>query len=138
VRLGSAFTGRLAYYDRTTLTSVSLALLNAAVAPHGDTVRITYTTPTNRKAFVEAFIVFWRRVTAAAPVGTVVSESDVGLSVVGYIRNTLNAVDNTDRVALGNCGLLAAGDIAKAHDSDAGTGGTCDYFSSAKIAEFDA
>ncbi len=128
---------RAAYYDRNS-TTPNVSVIAQNVAPHAQLTRVTYTVPTARKAIITAITIETIRITAAAPVGNVnwlVNANGVTISSGESLDNT---VGGNQRIATG-CGQIAlAGGVINVQDTDAGTGGTVDYFESVAVTEFDA
>lgn len=121
-------TARAAYYDRN-MTYVSAGSDQQGIAPHAFADTWSYTVPAARKTTVTAVVNIWRRLTAAAPVGKVTAQviSAGGTAMFDYFVTTLNAIDNRHDAIITPNHVLIAGQIIKGNNSDASTGGTCDF-----------
>lgn len=112
------------------------------VAPHAWTVRITYTVPTNKKAFMQFAMLYANRTAAAAPVGLTMVELDHnnGATTCVPVQNVFQ--DNTLNVprALNYPFLvyLMAGHTLSIQTQDLSTGGTITYVTQFSVVEFDA
>jgi len=112
------------------------------VAPHGITVRWEYTVPAGRKAFVESLQVRIMRTAAATTLGkahaiiVLIPSGQAGAYqfVCSLLNNTVGA---SESLSVGQALVLNPGDTLRAATLDGSTGGTCDYFLSCKITEFD-
>jgi hypothetical protein len=115
----------------------------ADASPHSPTVRITYTVPAGKKAMVELLSCRVNRVTAATTLGS--AQAWWALTPSGGTEKYLlmaslrtnNVGDNREH-GIGATLIMLAGDALKGYTCDTSTGGTCDYFLSLKITEFDA
>lgn len=142
MRFTQAFPARPAWYDRNATNQNQGAIVTAA-APHTNTIRWTYTVPSARKAFVEILTVTMVRNGAAAPLGFyenfITYTPNAGVAKIPLIvwMRTNNVGDRVSQ-AIGQGMTLYAGDVINASDDDASTGGSVDYHSSIKAAEFDA
>lgn len=142
MRTGAVTAARPQFYDRSAATNV-LAFDQGGVAPHGDTIRATYTVPVNKKAWMDTVFMRTERTGAAAPVAVVrvscrytpSGGSSVLLAHILHRDNTL-AIDRTS--SLTAMGYLSTGDTVALHTSDSSTGGANDYTLAAKFTEFDA
>ncbi len=128
------------FYDRNA-TYTYLTYSQNGIAPHAFTLRATYTVPANRRALVTSVGLYFRRQTAAAPVGLVSLMAGVDLDISQQFVAMSRSVDNTVNALLdvsypGQIWLKAGQDFHLA-TSDAGTGGTCAYTLVAEIIEFD-
>lgn len=127
------------YYDRDPVPVAASYL--ATVAPHGSTIRASYSTAYPYAAFIESLIVDIIRVTAAAAVGPVsghweflpFSGGTYRLQWVYFVDNTLQV----QRAQEGNSfGYMAFGDTIQFVTVDGSTGGTNFYLGSMKGTEF--
>lgn len=117
--------------------------VNAGTAPHGSTVRVTYTVPAGKKFFLSYIQSDYLRETAAAPVGlteifalvvTPLPQNTVPFRIMS-LDNNVGAV----RSAILQPGLNAsAGSVISITTSDASTGGTAKYSCSFHGIEYDA
>jgi hypothetical protein len=128
---------RQAYYDRTP-ASKTLFFNSNSVAPHSNTVRATYTTPTAKKAFITSGVFEMERSNVATTVGvTTLSSTAAALTLVNLI-----SIDNTlgsYRVASPSGGhILNAAEAVNIADADQSTGGAMDISEALGIVEFDA
>lgn len=133
------------YYDRTypvervsggkaTLASSSIL---GGVGPHGATTRWSYTAPTGAAAQVENVQITYDRDAVAAPAGltlVLVSLSPAGYLV--FLESVDNVVGSAHTVHLTDCGHLAPGETIACQTSDASTGGTNRYITSAHYREY--
>ncbi len=128
------------FYDRNTLIR-ALAYQNSALAPHGITVRATYTVPAAKKAVITQIDFTWGRQTAAAPVGDVflqatVTVNGVTAEIAGlYVRD--NTLFNWKNQNVPAQIWLNAGDIINLSTFDGSTGGTGYYVLGLVYVEFD-
>jgi hypothetical protein len=112
----------------------------AGVAPHGPTIRATYTVPAGKRCVLTSLFTHIYRVTVAAPVGLFrvwglvnLSGSDLWICGVTSISNTVGFIGQSINPSTL---WLDTGDIIAFYTSDVGTGGTCDYFLTATMLEF--
>lgn len=113
------------------------------VAPHAATERITYTVPTDRKAFIESLSVEMIRLTAAAPHGraaTIVNYTPYGKTKgpIAYIELYNNTAGEYRSYSVGQSIIMKAGDNLQIQTADLGTGGAIAYHIGIKITEFEA
>jgi len=133
---------RPAWYDRNP-TIKEDHYWGQGVAPHAVTTRISYTCPAGKKAMIEVLQVRVRRVTAATTLGLCGAYAMLTDAVAGakeildaYLNdNTLNV---RNEAAIGTALIMVAGNTIDLKTYDTSTVGTCDYFMSYKITEFDA
>lgn len=107
------------------------------VAPHGDTLRATYTVPASRLAkigFIQGFI-FRRTVAGVIDNVEVVYQSDIRgtLEMIKFRNNTLGA---TQRVS-DSGDFLESGEAITINTEDDSTGGAMDYDLIMSVTEFD-
>ena len=129
---------RLAYYDRNT-TTIGSSGNNLSIGPHGNTARITYTVPANRKALISSGTNHTQRQTAGALAGL------SGVFQGGGAGNVAQAVHN-DNTAPGAVVSLStspsmnlnAGGTWIITTFDLGSTGTQDYSYAFGGTEFDA
>jgi hypothetical protein len=142
MRTWQTIIGRPAWYDRNpTHKLLSWGQLN--VAPHGETVRWTYTVPAGKKAFVESVFAYLRRSAAATTVGRAavviwITPSGGSAAILIDVEILTNNVGDSDRQGVGQSLILLPGDTIEARTVDISTGGTVNYSAAAKITEFDA
>ena len=137
MRVGFPGGPRLEWYDRNP-QGVEQAYTAAGVAPHGFTVRFTYTVPTGKKFFLENAVGITVRKTAATTPGMAfcgVSARNYGV-VEGQVRT--NNVGDLNSMNVGRTVIMVAGDQLKGDSQDASEGGTMDYEVYAHGIEFDA
>jgi len=140
-RVGFPGGPRLEWYDRNPITR-SLQY-SATVAPHSGTLRASYTVPTGKKAFLEALLVYIRRVTAATTAGLISDSvfytpsggSGTYLLASELVDNTVNA---SKIVSHGLSSAVVSGDVLEVWTSDGSTGGTVGHVLTVKITEFSA
>jgi len=124
--------------DRAPLTNQEV--YNAAtVAPHGPTVRWTYTVPTGRKALLQSAYVKLMRQVAAAPVGyaqAYIVYQTTGIIISASINT--NVIGDGSQLAIGQSITMLAGEEIHAGSDDASTGGSFRYLISANLLEYDA
>ncbi len=140
MRISSYAVARPAYYDRNaTGTFLSFA---GIVAPHAATVRFTTTVAAGKKSYIELAHSYADRQTVAAPGFNSVSwtrvfNGAVYASVI-FVRVDQNAVGPMfDRVVTGST-TLYAGEVFESVTIDGSTGGTINWYVSAKLTSFDA
>lgn len=131
---------RREYFDRNPLvTNFYFELPN--VAPHGNTNRLTYTVPANRRALICAAELDFFRGTAATTSGKVWEQLTIfdGSLIRGVIWITLftNNIGDARQVVASNFGWLLAAQRVDINTQDASTGGVLDYRGSFQILEFD-
>ena len=141
MRVSSFAVARPAYYDRNA-TSKNLVYGSAAIAPHANTTRFTYTVPSGRKCFVESLNVASFRETAATVVGQqflniVVYDGTTYCNLIALYYYT-TAVGSVQTQILGNNATVYAGQQILGATWDLSTGGTQDLRLSAKGSEYDA
>ena len=142
MRLAHLQSSRPPWYDRNSVTyAFSGTALNAA--PHGTTIRATYTVPANRKAMMEFTTNYIQRITAAAPNGTIAAFVTMLPATGGGIYAMQNfLVSNTAlQIVTENSeqqAVMVTGDYFDISDYDDSTGGTATIATSVKITEFDA
>lgn len=129
------------FYDRNPRTGM-LTVNIANVAPHGLTLRATYTVPGNKKAWLDSIWTHIVRSAAAAPsqvalIRVTETTSFSGAQVAFFNYFTSGAVLGTQSAILANDGFLASGDNIQVSTIDGSTGGSCDYDFSVKYTEFD-
>lgn len=129
------------YYDRQP-TGILVYYTNV-VAPHGSTVRGTYTVPVGRVAFLELFFLNGYRNNAAAATGLV--QAYVEFTPNGGVASRILQIQfftNTqytgDRQQSPTFGQMKAGDNIRFSTFDGSTGGDCGYILAIKGVEFDA
>jgi len=143
VRVGTpSAVARPAWHDRSAVSRAD-AYDGLAVTPHTATERIAYTCPAGKKAMLELVQVRCRRNAVATTLG-IVKAYCMFTPSGGSIKEILSAYlnDNTvnarDAQAQGTTLVLCTGDIISLRTYDLSTGGTCDYFLTYKLTEFDA
>jgi len=130
------------YIDRraTTKTSIYSA---GGIAPHGLTVRVTYTCPAGKKAYIENIFTQTFRETAATTTGATIlltrlttADANAGTVLRTHEFQTATYVtinDHSNSVA-----LMIAGDVLEGATQDTSTGGGVAITISLKYTEFDA
>jgi hypothetical protein len=142
VRGGQGSNPRQQWIDRNPL-SIAKAFIQTAVAPHATTSRWSYTVPAARKCQLEMAQQQILRETAAAPVNFVsnvvrYTPSGGALTTLIRIDSLLNTVGATAQAILGGAVTGYPGDQFEGVTSDASTGGTNTFVTTAKFTEFDA
>lgn len=133
---------RPTYFDRNGVPTAIAMTVNAS-APNIETVRASYTVPAGRKAYLSAVWLWVRRMTAAAPAALAYSDlrytpnggTNRYMSQAPLATNGVN--DFSDRTLTG-FDIMSTGDNIQLVQADGSTGGTCEFFSTAKYTEFDA
>jgi len=133
----SLFSPLLAWYDRNA-SQAGIYWNSVNVAPHGSTVRATYTVPSGKKAFVCAAELDVRRRTAATTLGTVLAWLTFAGNMALQILHENNTVDNRQTITCYLGGILLSGQSLQLSTWDASTGGAMDYMLTALIVEFSA
>lgn len=133
---------RPAWYDRNPL-SVFKSFNLAAVAPHVNTVRWTYTVPAGRKAMIESVMIETFRDAVAGAAGLFIGFIRYAVGGAGgdaYVvaRSNANTLGAESRINESQGGIMFAGDVLTGETVDGSTGGTVLYMVNAKITEFDA
>lgn len=112
------------------------------LAPHINTLRVSYTVAAGKKAQVEGLSIDICRVTAAAPVGLyqaywylVTSGGNCPMPRVKMLTNNIG--DRAGALANGSM-FMGAGDQVQGVTGDAGTGGTVNYTIGLKATQYDA
>lgn len=142
MRVASLGVARPAYYDRNA-TSQTIQYV-ADIAPHGTTLRATYTTPAGKKAYIEAAAVYMRCSSAPTAAGrnfAIVRVTDASANLIEICRIDKNAntvVGNSYAVTSTSMPTVYAGETITIYTNDASTGGTVDYVIGAKVTQFDA
>ena len=105
--------------------------------PHPLTTRLTYTVPANKLAMVEILSAKVERITPAESVDLAMALWQLDDKYV--IRSNIygNVAGDKDLVGLGTSLMLCANDSLLGRTYDGSTGGTCNYFLSLKVTEFD-
>lgn len=142
MRLFQLEPARPQWYDRNPLAK-SLAFAGSAIAPHGNTVRWTYTVPANRKCLLEWNYNFILRETAAGVLGAEVIQinytpSGGGGALLQDTRQVNNSANALTQITTTPQLSLFAGDNVNGDTTDTSTGGTSTYALMAKGTEFDA
>jgi hypothetical protein len=133
---------RPAWYDRN--PSIQVKNYSATeMFPHFITLRWSYTVPSGKKAFLELGDIEVVRAAAATTVGRVkaaITYTPSGGSEVNVIVVEIrtNGVGDRAGKTLGQAFVMSAGDSINAYTEDTSSGGSIDYYLSAKITEFDA
>ena len=131
------------YYDRNP-KNVTAAYVLVNLPPHAPTVRIAYTVPSGRKAFIDALTLFIKRETAAVAFDQ--AGGDVNYITAALVNSFLlfdlivtNNVADHDRAQESQLGVMLAGDQINIDDYDfSSSGGTTEADGSFKVFEFDA
>lgn len=127
------------WFDRNPIVADSN--FSATIAPHVSTLRLSYTCPAGKKAFVQTAFVGMMRATVAAPVGEVdwlIQHYDGSqAAIVAMIQTFDNVVGNPhiERVSFNI--YLTAGQAIRFYSSDTSTGGTVNYNGQLSVVEFD-
>jgi hypothetical protein len=133
---------RPAWYDRNPTVKVDHYNVSSA-SPHSQTLRLTYTCPSGKKAMVELLSGRVTRVSAATTPDVVLAEWALTPSggtekSILQARLITNNVGDTREHSIGSTLILNAGDALKGYTQDSSVGGACHYYLSYKITEFDA
>lgn len=108
------------------------------VAPHGDTLRATYTVPNTKLAEIQMIELFVFRRSAGSSIGNVEIKVDSSirgrLATIIFRDNTVGAVSSQN---FGKSLLLETGEIITISTEDDSTGGTLNYSINVGITEFD-
>lgn len=133
---------RPTYYDRNPVAK-AFTYDAAAVAPHAQTTRWTYTVPAGKKAQLQTSTFMLERDAAAAPAGytrsQIVYTPSGGGNFAIYVVEFVNAGVDANRSS--NIGLgmtLLAGDQLISQTQDGSTGGSVAYVVGSTLQEFDA
>jgi len=143
VRIGTpSAVARPEWYDRNPASTVS-GWGGTNVAPHAATTRASYTVPSGKKALLEFLKVWVRRTTAATTAGNPKATWYVypaGAGFVDLLRAEIftNGVGDKDIAYAFAALVLCTGDELRLISIDDSTGGTMDYWSAAKLTQFDA
>lgn len=134
--------GRPTWFDRAP-TDQTIWYEAGPVAPHGITVRATYTPPAGRNAWVENAFLLVQRQTAAGAASLAranlrYTPSGGAAEILATAQFWTNAVGDGMATPYGGGLLLVSGDTIDLATGDVSTGGACWYTLSAKITEFDA
>lgn len=137
----SQFASRPDYFDRNPIIRWQ-QYVAAGIAPHGGTVRWTYTVPAGKKAYLENGFMQTRRDSVAAPAGQALASiryTPNGGTIARFAATDVstNAVGDKDAVVLGPLALLMVGDVVDSLTQDGSTGGVMTHIATAKITEFD-
>lgn len=127
------------WFDRNPLPA-SIGFHASAVAPHGNTVRATYTVPASRKAWIASIFFNVVRLTVAAPAGEVILQAEAptaGTSAAIIVLGS-NGVGDRASDGFGQSITLLATQIVRVITQDTSTGGTCRYDEDVQITEYDA
>jgi len=114
------------------------------LGPHALTTRLEYTCPVDRMAMVELLQCSVERMTVAAPAAyasAIWFFTPAGEAEVGFLHARLlltNLVGDNATRSVGTTLTLLPGDRIRARTADTSTGGTCYYYTSYKLTEFDA
>lgn len=127
------------WFDRNPLPT-AIGFHASGVAPHGNTVRATYTCPASRKAWISSIFFNVVRLTAAAPAGEVILQAEAPTAGVSAAIIVLGSNGVGDRASdgFGQSITLRAADIVRIITQDTSTGGTCRYDEDVAILEYDA
>jgi len=123
------------WYDRNP-SQAGINYTATNVAPHGSTVRATYTVPSGKKAFVAAAELDVRRRTAATTLGSVLAWLTFGGILGLQVLHENNTVDARRSIETYLGGVLFAGQSLQLSTWDASTGGAMDYVLTTIIVEF--
>ncbi len=142
MNIGEVLLARGFYYDRAAANK-TLQFFSSAIAPHGLTVRATYTVPTGKKAYVDHYMLQHIRTTAQAALSFAdtylrYTPSGGALTYIGHTFIFNLSVGATDRIVGSGTGFMATGDVIDIATSDSGATGSIDYYMAVKIFEFDA
>jgi hypothetical protein len=140
MRVSAAASTKAHYIDRIH-SNVTMKYSAGSVAPHVITTRISYTVPSNYRAYIESLYTSVRRdgtpTIADYSIATILYTPDGGNSatlVSGYIRSA-NIGDRESQV-LTQSGVMLPGDMLTGITVDNSTGGTCTYVLSAKVMQY--
>ena len=140
MKLGSLASARSAYYDRNA-TSVFQSYL-ATVGPHAGTQRWSYTVASGKKLQLEIAGTRIYRITAAAPVSWTQADISIVSGATTAILSEKYVFDNSLTVVYDDIRAMAvtvyASESIAANTIDVGTGGSVQYWLSAKGTLYDA
>lgn len=142
MQVGHIQASRPAYYDRNP-ANTQLDYTGTGVAPHASTQRWTNTIASGKKGFVESAYALTYKATTGGVNG--LSQATVyytpnggaqglliGAQIFGTAAGAQNIVNGT------SLGVLQAGDVLAGFTNDAATGGTMNFFLTAKVMVYDA
>ena len=128
------------WIDRNAV-SVCKAYENLGLAPHGMTLRWTYTVTAGKKAILTYLFASLTRMTVAAPVGQAIVYISAIINGTGINPFSLpmmsNVVGENRQIVIPQCFLMYGADQISAYTFDTSTGGQCAYSVSAQFIEFD-
>ena len=141
MRVSSFAVARPAYYDRNATSS--FVSYSGDVAPHGDTLRATFTTAAGKKAYIETGVVYIRQSSGASVINRslavlrIVSGTDTNdVARIDSLSSATTSTSRTDKLA--GQPTIYAGETLTIRTLDLSTGGTLDFNIGAKITSFDA
>jgi len=142
MRVSSYAVARPAAADRNGLTTTQ-SYGPQVVAPHGGTVRWSFTVAAGKKVSVLYTQVFVQRTTAATVDGVnrpsiAVTPSGGSLATLVSLPKVTNTVDNSQNFAIPTSLSLNAGDYVEASSFDLATGGTLTLFLAMNLLTYDA
>ncbi len=127
------------WFDRNPVVQDSN--FNATVAPHVSTLRLSYTVPAGKKAFVQCAFISTTRMTVAAPVGEVdwqIRHYDgTNEAIISMIQNIDNTALKPYNQQVTFNVYMTAGQAIRFYSSDTSTGGTVSYNGQLSVVEFD-
>ena|SRR5260370_32424790 len=138
MRVNNVLSGRPAYYDRNPLLNLTAAYSAAAVAPHAQVQRTSYTVPSGKKTIVALvnMSVLKTTVSTATGKGRAIMQSAGNFL---YLAQIFALAAGTSDHAYGAAQLLLiAGNSCQILTDDAATGGSNDYDGVIQGFEFDA
>jgi len=137
LRVGFPGGPRLEWYDRNPLKH-SDSYDSGSIAPHVLTIRMSYTVPTGKKAFLESCLAKAIRRTVATTESTVLSAIKARGHRLLLAWLMTNNVGDADSQVIGQSVTLNAGEAVLGETLDQSTGGTCNYYLAIHATEFDA
>jgi hypothetical protein len=142
MRTGQPIIGRPVWYDRNPTNYVT-SYTAEGVAPHAETLRLTYTCPTGKKTIINMMEILVQRYSAATTAG--IAKAKITYKPSGGIEAKLveapivtNAVGDKIDLCFGQTIMLNPGDVLNVYTSDSSTGGTVNYIVCMCITTFDA
>jgi len=136
-RVGFPGGPRLEYYDRNPAPGL-VSWTADGIAPHGATIRASYTVPTGKKALIVGGTAMMMRATAATTLGRARAYGATPTSIVFDLFHKSNTVDSLQQVVSAVSYVIYAGITTSLVTADASTGGTIDYNVYLTYTEFSA
>lgn len=142
MQVGHIQQSRPAYYDRNP-SNVQLDYSAAGVAPHASTQRWTNTIASGKKGFIENLYALAYKATTGGVNG--LSQASIYYTPSGGAQGILlgaqifgTAAGAQHVMSTTSAGVLQAGDVLAGFTNDLATGGTMNFFLTAKVMLYDA